>query len=1312
MKKVLLFLFALLTTVTVWAQTFTPLQMGENNGIELGSESGYLSFSPEETGYYVFSTNSDVSHSICINLWSDSIYYAYSPWNGNGYVPGEYTCDLGYQNKLYAGKTYKFRIVPRDNSLTGQAQVTVRKGYIVSPDAESAELTNFLSSLPVVAYEGQEVKLTVVSGAIIHSLTATTANGEPIELTADGSGQVYSFTMPAADVIISGSGEMATLQLGDNEVDLTGEGTQFLFTPAESGAYVFSMNCGAPAMVIVAQNNDRLNYAYTEAGQNLTFGVMLEAGVTYTVFASISAESLEGAVLNITKRELDPIVVGENVIDVPYGTYFDYPFTPPVSGDYTFYTTGDAALYPDATLLLGQQQLAMYYSGAMDLNFTATLEAGVTYTLKLGIHNGFGFAPMHLTVSTSGGPSGGDDPVVLQMGDTGPIVFSNTGPYMSFTPEETGYYVFTTISNGAPFGLVFNDDVQVVSESAPFPGLYGCEISYPQQLIGGQTYNLYIFSFDNASGQAWVTIRKGYLVSPDAESADLANVLSPLPTVAYEGQEVKLTTTAGATISNLTATANGESIEINSYINGSSTVYTFIMPAADVTISGSSDMVTLTLGDNEVDLNSEGSPMVFKPAESGAYVFSMNCGVEAAANLISSNSQITYGYAEAGQTLVMGAMLEANETYLVYPMIREGSLEGSILNIAKHELAPITVGENEIDAPYGTYFDYPFTPAVSGEYTFYTTGDAEINFQAWLLLGGNEIASDSDGGELNFTATLEAGVTYIFRAECWEYGINPLHLTVTNSGGSSGGNEFITLHLGENGPIGINGSEGQYMKFTPEETGYYVFVGNSDVANEMYINLWSDNLYKVDSEPEVISGVSRHVSYLGYPQLLYAGQTYNMSMYAKGGDDVTGVATINVVKGYLVSPDAESADLASMLDRLPVAAYEGQEVKLKVVNGVTIHSLTAETANGDPIELTLDDSGTVYSFTMPAVDVTISGSGEMASLQLGDNEVNLTDQGSQFTFTPAESGAYVFSMDCGAMAAIYVALGNDLVAYDEAEAGQTLEMGAMLEAGVTYLVYPMIREGYIEGAILNIAKRELAPITIGENEVDTPNNGFCFDYPFTPPVSGDYTFYTTDDEALYPTATLMLGEQEIAMCNNGAMDLNFTATLEAGVTYTLKLSHSVSGSGLLPLHLTVVSPPLPSFAINLPSEFEHGTVECDKETADYGETVTLTVKPDDGYELRSLTVTTIDIEPSGAPLQRLRGTNVELTPGDNGTYTFEMPAAPVAVNAVFKKSYPTAIEGIDADKPKSGQRYDLLGRPVGPDYKGIVIENGKKLIVR
>lgn len=44
---------------------------------------------------------------------------------------------------------------------------------------------------------------------------------------------------------------------------------------------------------------------------------------------------------------------------------------------------------------------------------------------------------------------------------------------------------------------------------------------------------------------------------------------------------------------------------------------------------------------------------------------------------------------------------------------------------------------------------------------------------------------------------------------------------------------------------------------------------------------------------------------------------------------------------------------------------------------------------------------------------------------------------------------------------------------------------------------------------------------------------------------------------------------------------------------------------------------------------------------------------------------------------------------------------------------PTHIVDISATtKSKSSQRYNLMGQPVSRNYKGIVIEDGKKIVVR
>ena len=83
------------------------------------------------------------------------------------------------------------------------------------------------------------------------------------------------FSPVSADVVISGSYEMPSLQLGDNEIDLNYESTQYAFVPEESGAYVFSMNCGAIAQVLLLKNNDIKGSGYAPAGETVKGGTRL-----------------------------------------------------------------------------------------------------------------------------------------------------------------------------------------------------------------------------------------------------------------------------------------------------------------------------------------------------------------------------------------------------------------------------------------------------------------------------------------------------------------------------------------------------------------------------------------------------------------------------------------------------------------------------------------------------------------------------------------------------------------------------------------------------------------------------------------------------------------------------------------------------------------------------------------------------------------------------------------------------------------------------------------------------------------------------
>ena len=79
----------------------------------------------------------------------------------------------------------------------------------------------------------------------------------------------------------------------------------------------------------------------------------------------------------------------------------------------------------------------------------------------------------------------------------------------------------------------------------------------------------------------------------------------------------------------------------------------------------------------------------------------------------------------------------------------------------------------------------------------------------------------------------------------------------------------------------------------------------------------------------------------------------------------------------------------------------------------------------------------------------------------------------------------------------------------------------------------------------------------------------------------------------------------------------------------------------------------PTYAIEVGEDIRNGTVTANRRYAERGDTVTITVKPDDGFKLDDLTVTDKN------------GNELKLTDKGNGKYTFKMPAGKVTVSATF-----------------------------------------------
>ena len=145
-------------------------------------------------------------------------------------------------------------------------------------------------------------------------------------------------------------------------------------------------------------------------------------------------------------------------------------------------------------------------------------------------------------------------------------------------------------------------------------------------------------------------------------------------------------------------------------------------------------------------------------------------------------------------------------------------------------------------------------------------------------------------------------------------------------------------------------------------------------------------------------------------------------------------------------------------------------------------------------------------------------------------------------------------------------------------------------------------------------------------------------------VSGNATIDATGRVTVTGT-----GEIEIRAAKAADSDYNAASIT---VTFTAMNRPSSGGSS--------------TYTITAP-DAEHGTVTVSPSRASRGDTVTLTVRPDEGYELDALTVTDAN------------GGEVDLTRESATEYTFEMPRGRVTVEASFVESAPDPLPFADVD---------------------------------
>lgn len=352
-----------------------------------------------------------------------------------------------------------------------------------------------------------------------------------------------------------------------------------------------------------------------------------------------------------------------------------------------------------------------------------------------------------------------------------------------------------------------------------------------------------------------------------------------------------------------------------------------------------------------------------------------------------------------------------------------------------------------------------------------------------------------------------------------------------------------------------------------------------------------------------------------------------LGVKAKAGQDLSQFRDADQVYPYAVeylAPFTAMGILKGVDDGSKVApkAYIDRASALTLLDRAISHYITA------PGEVKATDTDQFVIVNAAAGDVTISGAaagvlvanGNKANVKLNGLKADTVKVDSPVTVDVTGS-ADLGSMDVNAPAKVNVARGSKVAAIDIIDApsaiinnGQSTGGGGGGGGGggSSYKTYTITVDTVINGTVTvsRVKATKGAKITV----TVTPDEGYELD---------DLTVTGTDGTVVNVTdGKFIMPDQAVTI----------TATFKR------------IGEG--------------TYAITVDTAIVNGTVTADKTAAKAGETVTITVTPDQGYELDALTVDGVAVAVTG------------------GQYVFIMPAKAIAVSATFK-----VLKPVDPGQP-------------------------------
>ena len=1157
----------------VTLEKYAPAEITEGTRtVHLGAgERAMFSFTPVESGRYVFRSNADESsYAELYDSDYDSLQDEYG-WPNFRLVAS-----------LEAGTTYYYKIGLNDFFASGDIEILLEKYastaisegtrtvHIGAGEKTAYSFTPGESGMYVFRSNTDKNSCAELYDSDHYCVQSEYANPNFWLLASLDAGETYYYETFWYDSDVSGDMEVTLekyareITEGTYTVNIdAGECAAYSFTPDESGMYVFRSNASRNSYVILYDSNhDYLQAAFGDS--NFRLVASLEAGETY-YYETRWSDSVASGDMEVTlEKYAREITEGTRTFHLDAGERVAYSFTPSESGWYVFRSNADQECY--AELYDSSHDNLQYAFGDPNFWLVASLEAGATYYYETWWWDSDASGDMEVTLEKY-------TLTVITEGTRTVHIGAGERAAFSFTPSESGLYEFCGNADHNSRASLYNSNYSYLQGTGGDPNFWLVE-----SLEAGATYYYETCWYDSAaSGDMEVSLEK-YTPTVITEGRRTVHIGA--------GERATFSFTPDESGRYVFRSGSGQDSRAELYDSGhdyqqddcgypnfrlvanleAGVTYYYEAGWRDSDASGDMD---ITLEKYEI---SEGTHIVhigagerveysFTPVESGLYVFRSNADESSYAELYDSDYdslQDEYGW----PNFRLVASLEAGTTYYYEVSWSDSSASGDMeVTLEKYAPTVITEGTRSVHIGAGEMAVYSFTPDESGWYVFRSV--ASQNGNAMLYNSSHKYLKGAYGNP-NFwlLESLEAGATYYYET-CWSdsYASGDMEVTLEKYAPPVISEGTHTVHIGAGERITYS--------FTPVESGLYVFSNNADQYSNVY-------LYD--------SGYGYLQDDYGYPNFwlvtsLEAGVTYYYEI-CWYDSSVSGDMEVTLEKyAPPVISEGMRTDHFDEGER-PAYSFTPRESGLYVFHGnfslggyVDLYdsghaNLQSEWSYSNFWLLANLEAGTTYYYEVRWYDSSISGDMEvtlekyappvisegMRTVHSGEGER------AAFSFTPGESGLYVFhgNSDQDSHAFLYDS-NHDFLKY--AYVSSTYWLVENLEAGTTYYYETWWDDSSASGD-MEVMLEKYAPIEISEGTYTVHiGAGERAAFSFTPVESGLYVFQSNGDNGSH--AEMYDSSHDYAWFDYyGLPNFRLAVDLEAGETYYYEIEwsyHTASG---------------------------------------------------------------------------------------------------------------------------------------------------------